>query len=45
VLKGSRWWFLKRPWNLTVKQVPKLAEVLRYNLRTVRSYLLNLSFP
>lgn len=44
VLKGSRWWFLKRPWNLTVKQVPKLAAVLRYNLRTVRSYLLKEEF-
>jgi transposase len=44
VLKGSRWWFLKNTWNLTTKQVPKLAEVLRYNLRTVRSYLLKEEF-
>jgi len=44
VLKGSRWWFLKRPCNLTEKQVPKLAEVLRYNLRTVRGYLLKEEF-
>jgi transposase len=44
VLKGSRWWFLKRPINLTVKQVQKLGDVLRYNLRTVRSYLLKEDF-
>jgi transposase len=44
VLKGSRWWFLKRPENLTAKQVPKLAEVLAYNLRTVRSYLMKEEF-
>jgi transposase len=44
VLKGSRWWFLKRPVNLTIKQVEKLAEVLRYNLRTVRAYLLKEEF-
>ena len=44
VLKGSRWWFLKRPINLTVRQSQKLADVLRYNLRTVRSYLLKEDF-
>lgn len=44
VLKGSRWWFLKRPVNLTVKEVEKLADVLRYNLRTVRAYLLKEEF-
>lgn len=44
LLKGSRWWFLKRPVNLTAKQVEKLAEVLRYNLRTVRAYLLKEEF-
>ena len=44
VLKGSRWWFLKKPINLTATQAPKLAEVLRYNLRTVRSYLLKEDF-
>ncbi len=44
VLTGSRWWFLKRPVNLTVKQVDKLANVVRYNLRTVRSYLLKEEF-
>ena len=44
VLKGSRWWFLKRAVNLTEKQVEKLAHVVRYNLRTVRSYLLKEEF-
>jgi transposase len=44
VLKGSRWWFLKRPARLTAKQAGKLKEVLKYNLRTVRSYLLKEGF-
>jgi transposase len=40
VLKRSRWVLLKRPENLTAKQDIKLAELMRYNLRTVRAYLL-----
>lgn len=44
VLKGSRWWFLKRPENLTTKQVGKLADVVRYNLKTVRAYFLKEEF-
>lgn len=44
VLRGSRWWFLKRPENLTATQAGKLDEVLKYNLRTVRSYLLKEGF-
>ena len=40
VLKHSRWLLLKRPEHLTERQEPKLAELLRYNLRTVRAYLL-----
>lgn len=44
VLKRSRWCFLKRPENLTEKQTVKLAEVLKYNLRTVRAYLLREEF-
>ncbi len=44
VLKGSRWWFLKRPVNLTAKQVGKLADVVQYNLKTVRAYLLKEEF-
>jgi transposase len=44
VLTKTRWLLLKRPENLTAKQEPKLAELLRYNLRTVRSYLLKEEF-
>jgi transposase len=44
VLKGSRWCLLKRPENLTDKQTIKLAELLQYNLQSVRSYLLREDF-
>lgn len=44
VLTHSRWCFLKRPANLTVKQVERLAEVVQYNLRTVRAYLMKEEF-
>jgi transposase len=44
VLKQSRWCFLKRPENLTDKQTVKLSELLKYNLRTVRAYLLREEF-
>jgi len=44
VLKHSRWWLLKRPENLTEKEDTKLADLLRYNLKTVRSYLLKEDF-
>lgn len=40
ILKHSRWCLLKRPENLTDPQKVKLADVLRYNLRSVRAYLL-----
>ena len=40
VLKKSRWCLLKRKENLTDNQRIKLREVLRYNLRSVRGYLL-----
>ena len=40
VLKNSRWCLLKRPENLTGNQRISLTELLRYNLRTVRAYLL-----
>lgn len=40
VLKKSRWCLLKRPDNLNPRQATKLADILRYNLRTVRAYLL-----
>lgn len=44
VLKHSRWCLLKRPEHLTEKQTVKLAELLKYNLKTVRSYLLREDF-
>jgi len=44
VLKGSRWLLLKRPENLTDNQVIQLKELLRYNLKAVRSYLLKEDF-
>ena len=44
VLKHSRWCLLKRPENLTDKQDVKLADLLRYNLKTVRAYLLKEDF-
>lgn len=44
VLKHTRWLLLKRPENLTEKQEPRLAELLQYNLRTVRAYLLKEDF-
>ncbi|MCI0355595.1 MAG: ISL3 family transposase [Acidobacteria bacterium] len=44
LLKHSRWCLLKRPENLTQKQAVKLEELLRYNLRSVRAYLLRDDF-
>jgi transposase len=44
VLKDSRFLLLKRPENLTDQQDVKLAELLRYNLRAVRAYLLKEDF-
>lgn len=44
VLKNTRWCLLKRPENLTPKQEVKLADLVRYNLKTVRSYLLKEDF-
>jgi len=44
VLKKTRWLLLKRPENLTDKQDMKLSELLQYNLRSVRSYLLKEEF-
>lgn len=40
VLTGSRWCLLKRPENLTDKQIVTLKELLTLNLKTVRAYLL-----
>jgi transposase len=44
VLKDSRWLLLKRPERLSEKQETRLAELLQYNLRTVRAYLLKEDF-
>ncbi len=44
VLTHSRWCLLKRPVNLSDKQVDKLADLLHYNLKTVRSYILKEDF-
>lgn len=44
VLKHSRWCLLKRPGNLTDKQTLKLSELLKYNLKSVRAYLLREDF-
>jgi transposase len=44
LLKKSRWCVLKRKTNLTGPQKVRLRELLRYNLRTVRAYLLKEHF-
>lgn len=44
VLKHSRWCLLKRPENLTNQQTVKLGELLKYNLQSVRAYLLREDF-
>lgn len=44
VLSNSRYCFLKRPANLTTNQDTKLKELLQYDLKSVRAYLLKESF-
>ena len=44
LLKKSRWCVLKRKKNLTPKQRLRLRDLLRYNLATVRAYLLKEDF-
>jgi transposase len=44
VLKHTRWCLLKRPENHTPRQTSRLRELLKYNLRTVRAYLLKEDF-
>jgi transposase len=44
VLTHTRWVLLKRPEHLTAPERGRLAEVLGYNLRTVRAYLLREEF-
>jgi transposase len=44
LLKKSRWCVLKRKENLTAQQQFRLRDLLRYNLQTVRAYLLKEDF-
>lgn len=44
LLKHSRWCLLKRPENLSDRQAAKLSELLKYNLQSVRSYLMREDF-
>lgn len=44
ILTRTRWLLLKRAENLTDQQNERLADVLRYNLRSVRAYLLKEQF-
>jgi len=44
ILTHSRWCLLKRPENLTATQEVKLLDLLRYNLKAIRSYLLKEDF-
>jgi transposase len=44
ILTRTRWLLLKRPENLSDQQCERLADVLRYNLRSVRAYLLKEQF-
>ena len=44
VLKRTRWCVLKRKTNLTGTQRFRLRELLRYNLKTARAYLLKEDF-
>jgi transposase len=44
VLTRTRWLLLKRPDHLTDRECPRLSELLGYNLRAVRSYLLREQF-
>jgi len=44
ILKKTRWLLLKRQENLTGKQRFRLRDLLRYNLKSVRAYLLKEAF-
>jgi transposase len=44
ILKKSRWCLLKRKHNLTTTQRFRLRDLLHYNLKTVRAYLLKEDF-
>jgi transposase len=44
LLKKTRWCLLKRKANLTADQRFRLRDLLRFNLKTVRAYLLKEDF-
>lgn len=44
VLRGARWLLLKRPENLTASQAVKMDELLKYNLKSIRSHLMKEDF-
>ena len=44
ILTKARWLLLKRPENLTEDQEAKLKDILKYNLQSVRGYLLKEEF-
>lgn len=44
ILTKSRWLLLKRPENLTQHQEAKLSDLLKYNLKSMRAYLLKEDF-
>jgi len=44
ILSKTRWLLLKRPEHLTEKQETRLADLVQYNLKSIRSYLLKEEF-
>ena len=44
ILKNSRWCWLKRPENLSEKQSATLDNIVQFNLKTVKSYILKEDF-
>jgi transposase len=44
VLKHTRWCLLKRAGNLTQRQIVRLSELLKMNLKTVKAYLMKEDF-
>jgi transposase len=44
LLRNSRWCLLKRKENLTEKQEAKLKDLLKFNLKSIRAYLLKEDF-
>ena len=44
ILKGSKYIFLKNPWNLTPKQKARLSSLEKMNCKITRAYLMKESF-